>query len=264
MWSGWGKSVNTYWIQIEERVGAQNAVQMAQRLGLVWHTDVDREQATPQKAPGWGSFTLGVADTTPLEMAGAYAAVAADGKFCQPTPVLAINGPDGKPVMTKGPGGSQVPVAAPHCTQAVSTDVARAAVDAMRCTTGYNAATGDCGGWSTAPGAYAEAGRPFAGKTGTTDSTRAAWFVGITPQLAGAGFIADPDQPSDAVGDALSEKPVDTVALTVHDALAGVPVANFTPPPASIVGPRQPGAAPPAPAPALPPAPAPPPAAPRN
>jgi membrane peptidoglycan carboxypeptidase len=241
MWSGWGESVNTYWIQVEERVGAQNAVTMAERLGLTWHTDVDREQASPQKAPGWGSFTLGVADTTPLEMANAYATIAADGKYCEPLPVLAINGPDGKPIMTKGPGGTQVPVAAPRCYQAVTPDVARGAVDAMRCSTGYNAATGPCGSWSTAPGAYAAAGRPFAGKTGTTDSTRAAWFAGITPQLAGASFIADPDSPANAVGDAQSEKPVDTVALTIHDALAGVPAVNFTPPPPNIVGTPQPG-----------------------
>ncbi|GAA5182826.1 transglycosylase/D,D-transpeptidase PonA2 [Rugosimonospora acidiphila] len=236
MWSGWGESVNTYWIQVEERIGAQNAVAMAERLGLTWHTDVDQEQASAQKAAGWGSFTLGVADTTPLEMAGAYATVAADGKFCQPLPVASITGPDGKPVTTKGANGTQVPVASPRCTQVISPGIARGAVDAMRCTTGYNAAAGPCGSWSTAPGAYGEAGRPFAGKTGTTDSTRAAWFAGVTPQLAGASFVADPDEPSDAVGDAESEKPVDVVALTVHDALAGVPVVNFTPPPANIVG----------------------------
>jgi membrane peptidoglycan carboxypeptidase len=241
MWSGWGESVNTYWIQVEERVGAQNAVSMAERLGLTWHTDVDQEQASAQKAPGWGSFTLGVADTTPLEMANAYATVAADGKYCEPLPVLAVTGPDGKPVMTKGPDGTQVPVASPRCHQAVTPAIARGAVDAMRCTTGFNAATGSCGSWSTAPGAYGAAGRPFAGKTGTTDSTRAAWFAGITPQLAGASFIADPDEPADAVGDAQSEKPVDTVALTIHDALAGVPVVNFTPPPPNIVGTPQPG-----------------------
>jgi membrane peptidoglycan carboxypeptidase len=226
MWSGWGKSVNTYWVQMEERVGADKAVAMAERLGLTWHNDVDRGLAQPDHAAGWGPFTLGVADTSPLEMAGAYATVAADGKFCAPSPVYSITGPDGKPVAA----------GEPQCKQAVSPDVARGAIDAMRCTTGDHPAAGDCGGWSTAPGAMAQVGRPFAGKTGTTDSTTAAWFVGFVPQLAGASFVADPDNPNDAPGDGRSNQPIDQVALTIHDALAGQPVVPFAPPPASIVG----------------------------
>ncbi len=232
MWSGWGKSVNTYWVQVEERIGAQNAVAMAERLGLTWHTEVDRQLAQPDRAPGWGAFTLGVADTTPLEMANAYATAAADGKYCEPLPVLSITQPDGKPAMQKD--GSS-PVAAPRCKQAVSVPVARGAVDAMRCTVGYGAATGSCGDWSTAPGAYAQVGRPFAGKTGTTDDTRAAWFIGFTPQLAGASFVADPDNPFDVAGDGQYNKPIDAVTLTIKDALQGVPFAYFTPPPPEIV-----------------------------
>jgi membrane peptidoglycan carboxypeptidase len=226
MWSGWGKSVNTYWVQVEERVGADRAVAMAERLGLTWHNDVDRSLATPERAANWGPFTLGVADTTPLEMAGAYATVAADGRFCPPLPVRSITGTDGK----------ALDAATPQCKQAVSPDVARAAVDAMRCTTGDKPTSGSCGGWSTAPGAMAQVGRPFAGKTGTTDSTRAAWFAGYTPQLAGASFVADPDNPNDAPGDGQSNKPIDMVTLTIHDALAGQPVAGFTPPPGYLVG----------------------------
>jgi membrane peptidoglycan carboxypeptidase len=236
MWSGWGKSVNTYWVQVEERVGADKAVAMAERLGLTWHNDVDRNLATPQHAAGWGPFTLGVADTTPLEMAAAYATVAADGRFCAPLPVRSITGTDGKPLMAEGPDGRPVEAAAPQCKQAVSADVARGAVDAMRCTTGDRPSAGSCGGWSTAPGAMAAVGRPFAGKTGTTDSTRAAWFAGFTPQLSGASFVADPDNPNDAPGDGQSNKPIDAVTLTIHDALTGRPVVGFTPPPAYIVG----------------------------
>lgn len=235
MWSGWGKSVNTYWVQVEERVGAQNAVAMAAKLGLTWHNDVDRRLADPANAAKWGAFTLGVADTTPLEMAGAYATVAADGKFCQPTPVVSITGNDGKPAMMTAADGHRVPIAAPRCIQAVSVGTARGAIDAMRCTTGYHAAAGSCGGWSTAPSAYGEAGRPFAGKTGTTDDTRSAWFVGVTPQLAGASFVADPDNPFDLAGDWQSNKPIDAVALTIHDALEGVPAVDFKPPPANVV-----------------------------
>ena len=66
---------------------------MAERLGLRWHTDIDKLQASPAKARTWGAFTLGVADTTPLEMAGAYATVAADGMYCQPLPMQSISDP---------------------------------------------------------------------------------------------------------------------------------------------------------------------------
>ncbi|TMM36177.1 MAG: penicillin-binding protein [Actinobacteria bacterium] len=232
MWSGFGKSVNTYWVQVEQKVGAQNAVAMAQRLGLTWHTDIDRLQASPAKARTWGAFTLGVADTTPLEMADAYATIAADGRYCEPLPVRSITRSDGQPVL--GPNGQ--PVAAPRCSQVVSRDVARAAVDAARCPTGYGAAGGGCGSWSTAPSAYPTVGRPFAGKTGTTDDARSVWFIGFTPQLAGCAFVADPDNPLDLAGESQYRKPIATISLTMRDAMRGLPVLGFTPPPAGMLG----------------------------
>ncbi len=231
MWSGFGKSVNTYWVQLEERVGAANVVSMAEKLGLTWHTDTDRLQATPAQRNAWGAFTLGVADTTPLEVANAYATVAADGVYCESLPVQSVKGPNGVEVSVAG-----TPVAAPRCTQAVSQATARAAADAALCTTGGGAKTGSCGSWSTYPGSASEVGRPFAGKTGTTDDTRAAWFVGFTPDLVGASFIADPDNPHDVAGDWNHWKPDQTVVDTIKRALAGSPVRYFTPPPASAVG----------------------------
>jgi membrane peptidoglycan carboxypeptidase len=220
MWSGFGKSVNTYFVQLEERVGAGNAVRMAEKLGLTWHTDVDQAQASPAKANNWGSFTLGVADTSPLEMANAYATLAGDGLYCEASPVQSITDLSGQ-VIAAG---------APNCHQVVRPEVARAAVDASRCTTGFGAATGSCGGWSTAPGVYAAVGRPVGGKTGTTDDTRSAWFVGITPSLAAASFIADPDNPFHFAGDGNSNKPINAVAGLLKLGLAGTPVLNFTPP----------------------------------
>jgi membrane peptidoglycan carboxypeptidase len=226
MWSGFGKSVNTYFVQLEQKVGADKAVMMAERLGLRWRTDIDRLQASPAKRKGWGAFTLGVSDVTPMEMAGAYATVAADGRYCEPLPVLSITRPD---------GSTFTEATQPRCKQAVSTAVARAATDAARCVTGYGAARGGCGGWSTAPGVYGIVKRPVAGKTGTTDNTRAAWFVGFTPDLAAASFMADPDNPRNAVGDWQSLKPINSVSETLRDALKGQPVSRFTPPPDSIL-----------------------------
>ncbi|GAA4900269.1 transglycosylase/D,D-transpeptidase PonA2 [Stackebrandtia albiflava] len=225
MWSGFGKSVNTYFAQLIQRVGADKAVKMAERLGLHWRSSTDAYFADPERSAGWGAFTLGVADTTPLEMAGAYATVAAEGIYCEPTPILKAVDQQGR----------DLPEAAPDCHREVDAQVARAATDAARCVTGYKAAKGGCGSWSTAPGFYNDVGRPVAGKTGTTDSTRAAWFVGFTPELAVASFIADPDNPFNAVGDGNSQKPIDTAAVTLRAALKGQPEQKFTPPKGSVV-----------------------------
>jgi membrane peptidoglycan carboxypeptidase len=231
MWSGFGMSVNTYFVQLEQRVGAHRAVRMAEKLGLRWRTDIDRKQAEPKRARTWGAFTLGVADTTPLEMANAYATVAADGRYCEPMPVTSITG---------GPGAKQLryrgdPVAAPRCERVVSPATARAATDAALCVTGSGASRGSCGPWSTAPEVRGMVGRPVAGKTGTTDDTRAAWFVGYTPELAAASFVADPDHPLNSVGDGNAWKPIQSVAQTLRDGLDGQRVRKFRPPPRSAL-----------------------------
>ena len=232
MWTGFARSVNTYFVQLEQRAGAEAAVRMAERLGLHWRTGIDQLQASPQKARTWGAFTLGVADTTPLEMADAFATVAADGTYCEPIPVMSIVDVNGKQVLDQ----NGVAVAAPRCRQVLNPDVARGAVDAARCVTGYGAATGSCGGGSTAPGVYRTVGRPVAGKTGTTDDNRSAWFIGMTPALTIAGFIADPDNPFHLVTAAGHSKPRDSVAETLRDALAGTAYRDFTPPPPTITG----------------------------
>jgi membrane peptidoglycan carboxypeptidase len=229
MWSGFGKSVNTYWVQLEQKVGAERAVRMAERLGLKWRTGVDRAMAAPDRAHDWGAFTLGVSDVTPIEMANVFATLAADGKYCEPLPVTAIALSSGRPATYKG-----VSVAAPRCHQAVETAVAQAATDAARCVTGYGAAKGSCGGWETSPMIYAVLNRPVAGKSGTTDSNKTAWFCGFTPQLAAAAFVADPDDPEDAVGSGRSTISKFTVAQTLKDALQGQKKLKFTPPPSWI------------------------------
>ena len=54
MWTGFGKSVNTYFVQLEERIGAENAVRMAEKLGLSWHTDIDRAWSVGSGKDGVG------------------------------------------------------------------------------------------------------------------------------------------------------------------------------------------------------------------
>jgi len=228
MWTGFGKSVNTYFVQLEQAVGADKVVKMAERLGLKWRSETDRYLAsTPERAKKWGSFTLGVADTTPLEMATAYATAAADGMFCEALPVISISHPDGTPATYEDKQGTVRNAADPQCRQEVQPWVARAAADAGRCVTGYGAAGSSCGGWSTASGVARMVGRPVSGKTGTTDDNRAAWFVGFTPQLSVASFLADPDNPFNAVGGGNASKPIDSASEVLRDAWSAQLAQSF-------------------------------------
>jgi membrane peptidoglycan carboxypeptidase len=163
-------------------------------------------------------------------MANVFATLAAEGNYCETLPVKMIKNPDGSNATYDG----QL-IAAPRCHRVFSADVARAATDAASCVTGYGAKTGSCGGWSTSPMVYATLGRPVAGKSGTTDYNRTAWFCGFTPQLAGAAFVADPDNSNDFVGTGRSTISKYTFAETLRDALKGQPKLKFTPPSEDLI-----------------------------
>jgi len=226
MWTGFGRSVNTYFVWLEEQVGVQNVVAMAQRMGIVFRSDADAALSAEPKVETWGSFTLGVADTTPLDLANAYATVAADGLYCAPLPVLSITDPQGR----------SVPAAEPNCHPAVSADVARAAIDAARCPVNQQSAYGRCDGGTAPEVGAAFKTRPVAGKTGSTEDNATETFVGTTPQLAAAGIAADPQSRADAVGDGVSSSVDMAVANTLLAALAGQPEKQFTAPPPGLAG----------------------------
>ncbi|MGN9910503.1 transglycosylase domain-containing protein [Phytohabitans sp. LJ34] len=184
-WTGFGKSVNTYFVPLEEMAGAANTVEAAKKLGIRFLNEDDASMANDkEKADGWGSFTLGVSGTTPLDLANAYATLAADGRHCEPIPVQEIKDFEGK----------KLDVANPRCDQAVDRDVARAAIDAARCPVGDRSAFGECNG-TTAADAFRTIKHPIAGKTGTTDSKRTASLVVTSRTMAVAGILVDPDWP---------------------------------------------------------------------
>jgi membrane peptidoglycan carboxypeptidase len=218
MWNGFGRSVNTYFVWLEEQVGVAQTVAMAQRLGITFRSDADAALAA-HRANTWGSFTLGVAATTPLDLANAYATVAADGTYCAPLPVLSVT----------TSGGTPAPGVGPACHQAITPDVARAATDAARCPVGQQSTYGKCDG-GTAPNVGTILGRPVAGKTGSSENNATETFVGYTPQVAAAGIAANPDSPNDPVGAAVATSVDDAVARTLASASEGQPILDFPAP----------------------------------
>ncbi|WP_262014356.1 transglycosylase domain-containing protein [Micromonospora sp. Mcm103] len=224
MWDGFGRSVNTYFVWLAEQVGEDKVVEMAQRLGITFRADSDAAFAR-DNAANWGAFTLGVAATTPLDLANAYATVAAEGTYCTPLPVVSVTAPD----------GDTVDVAQPSCKRVLEPDVARAATDAARCPVGQQSAFDQCNG-GTATAVDSIVGRPVAGKTGSSERNATETFVGYTPQVAVAGIAANPDDVTDLVGSAVQAKVIDAVARTIKTALTGKPVADFTAPSRALVG----------------------------
>ncbi|MFY1687658.1 transglycosylase domain-containing protein [Plantactinospora sp. WMMB782] len=219
MWTAFGRSVNTYFVALQQRIGADRAVRMAERLGIVFRADSDARLAT-YGAKGWGAFTLGVAATTPLDLANAYATLAAEGTYCKPLPVLSIVDPTGR----------SLAAARPSCGRMIRAEVARAATDAARCPVGGQSAYLQCDGGSAPEVTKMLGDRPVAGKTGSAEGYTSESFVGITPQVAAAGFAVNPDDPSDAVGQPVQRKVIAAVARTMAAALVGKPRRNFAPP----------------------------------
>jgi membrane peptidoglycan carboxypeptidase len=168
MYRAAARSVNTYFLQLEQTTGLCEVTKMADKLGVELSDPsidmVDYYDTIP-------SFTLGVAEVTPISMAEAYATFAARGLHCSPIIISKIQDRAGK----------QIAPPSANCQQVISKDVAdgmnRLLANVMQ---GDGTATKD-----RVPGISDQAG-----KTGTINGNNAVWFAGYTPQLAGVSMIA--------------------------------------------------------------------------
>jgi penicillin-binding protein 1A len=154
-------SVNGVYARVMARLCPSRVVSMAERLGV----DVPDSQA---HAP---SIALGAANVTPIEMASAYATIADLGVYNKPMLFTKISR-HGRTLIENHPQGER----------RISAALAYQVTDVLK------------GVVRSGTGTAAGIGRPVAGKTGTTQGYRDAWFVGYTPQLATAVWMGDPQQ----------------------------------------------------------------------
>ncbi|WP_433220730.1 penicillin-binding transpeptidase domain-containing protein [Dactylosporangium sp. CS-047395] len=229
MWDGFRHAVVTYFIPLEEQLGAETVIAMAKRLGIGFRAPEDKMLSDNGKM--WGAFTLGVSATTTLDLANAYATLAADGKRCDPLPVAKVD----------DAGGQAVEGIGPHCEQVLRPEVARAAMDAGRCPVGDRSAFGDRCGGGTVPATTVRAtvGRPVAGQSGLGAKGQNFSLVVAAPQLVTAGMVgAAPGQYGAMAAAPLAagvpNAAVGAIAAVQRDGLAPLPSRDFTAPPKEL------------------------------
>jgi membrane peptidoglycan carboxypeptidase len=191
------KSSNTYFVGLADQLfncHVEPIVDIMAKLGLKGmqqHDPNDNPNLTyaqnleaNQRAQ---QVVLGSVPTSPLELAGAYAAVANGGKYNAPTPVLEIKDSHNNAIRVKRSPG----------VQAIAPQVAAQAVQIL---------SGD----TTFPGSaasvftdwYATNSSIVAGKTGTAESKSAGkngaiWFAGMTPDLVATAAVINLDNTFD-------------------------------------------------------------------
>jgi membrane peptidoglycan carboxypeptidase len=171
-------SVNTAFAGLVAKLGACKVRDMMTNLGLhQGGSGLPISMTSNGKSTGPSAITLGSDSVSPVTLASSYAAIAAGGIYCQPSPVLTITTSDAK-LLPPPPG---------QCHKALAPSVANGVAQILKSvlTKGTAAAIG---GLSDK--------RPVAGKTGTTDSEKQSWFVGFTPQLTTAVWVGTPYTPT--------------------------------------------------------------------
>jgi len=203
------ESINVIFGQLARDVGPPNIARAAEDMGIPGDT-----------LPHGGadcSITLGTGSTSPLDMATGYATLANDGVYCPYYAVERIVGPGGKTVYQHDPTS--------QCHQVVKHDIALQVTDMLKGVVAHGT------GWR------ANIGRPQAGKTGTNEEYKDAWFCGYVPQLATAVWVGYPGIPKPMYnvegfshmfgGDIPAEEWHDVMSAFVR----GMPAKDWPPPP---------------------------------
>ncbi|MCS7006661.1 MAG: transglycosylase domain-containing protein, partial [Gaiellaceae bacterium] len=149
------RSDNAVYAQLTLDVGPERVAEVARRMGVRSPLDV-RGAYVP-------SIGLGSIAVSPLDLASAYATLAAGGMYAEPMAIRRVVFPDGTVDTAWGK---------PKRRRAISEGTAAVVTRILEQNVQYGTGT------------RAALGRPAAGKTGTNEEHADAWFAGYTPELA--------------------------------------------------------------------------------
>jgi penicillin-binding protein 1A len=184
------QSINSVAVRLYQDVGRGAAADLASRLGI---------KSELHDGP---SLALGTSEVTLLEMAGAYATFSNGGEVVAPHVLTRITTGNGRVLYEYKPPADTGPIPEANRIGALN-DILNAAVDYG---TGRRAALSD---------------RPAAGKTGTTQDFRDAWFIGYTAQLTAGVWVGNDNGKSmnRATGGSLPADIWHEIMRTAHEGL---------------------------------------------
>ena len=161
-------SDNTVFAQLTLDLGAERVAAMAHRLGV-------RSNLKTKEGVYVPSLGLGSAAISPLDMASAYATLAAGGIYSEPMAIRRVVLPDGTDDKDAGWGKPQRRRVIADWVAGEVTKILDENVDS-----------------GTGIGAGVGLNLARAGKTGTTDDHTDAWFCGFTPNLSTTVWVGYP------------------------------------------------------------------------
>ncbi len=191
-------SINVVSVKILNQIGVKYAIEYAQKLGI-----------TSTLNPNL-TLALGSSSVTPLELTSAYTVFASGGFRVTPYFVTRVVSGDGQ-VLEELPPPLPVPVISPE-TSYIMTNLMESVV-------------------ASGTGQRAKAlGRPVAGKTGTTNDMKDAWFLGYVPQLVAGVWVGYDQERSLGTAGTGGQAAAPIWTEFMQRALAGVPVQDFMAP----------------------------------
>jgi penicillin-binding protein 1A len=194
-------SINTVAIKVLADVGLDQARSFATRVGIT----------SPIPQDVGLSLALGSVVVTPLELANAFSTFASGGVVGQPITISKF-------------GAENLP--APQLAPTLKPEVAYVIVSLMRSVIDEGTAHGAVAG---------KLRRPAAGKTGTSNGQRDAWFVGFTPDLLAAVWVGFDDMKKLGRGEAGGKTAAPIWAEFMSKAVAGRPTKDFQQPAGVVV-----------------------------
>jgi penicillin-binding protein 1A len=170
--SGTQASSNTFYAQLMLQLGTENVVDMAHRLGV--RSDL----------PNVPSLVLGSGEVSVLDMASAYSTFPSHGVHHPATVITRVENSDGEVLYEYDPAAEAEAVVSPQIADTVTYALQRV----------VDAGTGTVAG---------QIPRDAAGKTGTTQNNRDAWFSGYTCNFTAAvwiGYVGAPGEEPRTLG----------------------------------------------------------------